>query len=309
MTLADGRPARANARSTSLELFPARDLVRPPRPLLPRPALPADGVRPGRGRAGARAGAGRAGAAHMLTYDLGAAVAAGALDVDEYCRKMLRVSVAAEIRPESSDRARALHRGAAGVPAAVYGGAAARARARGDLVEREPGVFSVARPAKLVDRLRLSVLLRLVEGPGHRALGQVRRYVRRLAGVHPAQGMSPQRPGHPVDAGERRLPLVFLGRACSATSATRTADAGKRARVRRGAGAGPRLDGGVCDRRTTRGRGRGAQRRAVRAGRGQLPRPLVHVGPRPLDRLALRAGWGPTSSTWRASSAARSAAC
>ena len=148
--------------------------------------------------------------AHALTYDWARPWLPERFDVDEYCRNMLRVSYAAEIRPESSDRARALIEAQQEYLRPVYGVLLRELQRAGDLVEREPGVFSVARPASRGDRLRLSVYF---------AWSKVRATVRwakyvvtfddwlefilRKARRHSGQDIE-------LTPRERRLPLVFL---------------------------------------------------------------------------------------------------
>jgi hypothetical protein len=148
--------------------------------------------------------------AHALTYHWVRPWLPARFDVAEYCQTMLRVSFGAEIRPEPSDRARALWEAQQDYLRPVYGVLLQELRASGALVEPEPGVFSVARPATRIERLRLSAYF---------AWSKVRATVRwakyvvtfddwlefivRKARRHSGEDIE-------LTARERRMPLVFL---------------------------------------------------------------------------------------------------
>lgn len=89
---------------------------------------------------------------------------------DEYCRRMLRVSYLAEIRPESGSRSAEVHRSQQAFFRDVYGTLLAEAEAAGILLRAEPGedpesavsaatgaVFRLARPPGPLARARLAL--------------------------------------------------------------------------------------------------------------------------------------------------------
>jgi hypothetical protein len=148
--------------------------------------------------------------AHALTYDWVRPWLPARFDVAEYCRTMLRVSFGAEIRPESSDRARALWEAQEDYLRPVYAVLLRELRATGALVEHEPGAFAVAHPAGRLERLRLSLYFAWSKV---RATARWAKYVvtfddwlefiLRKARRHSGQEIE-------LTPRERRLPLVFL---------------------------------------------------------------------------------------------------
>jgi hypothetical protein len=148
--------------------------------------------------------------AHALTYDWVRPWLPARFDVGEYCRTMLRVSFGAEIRPEPSDRARALWEAQQDYLRPVYGELLRELRARGALVEAEAGVFAVARPAGRLERLRLALYFAWSKV---RATARWAKYVVtfddwlefivRKARRHTGADIE-------LTPRERRLPLVFL---------------------------------------------------------------------------------------------------
>lgn len=148
--------------------------------------------------------------AHALTYNWVRPWLPPRFDVAEYCRTMLRVSFAAEIRPEPTDRARALWEAQQDYLRPVYGVLLEELRATGALVEPEPGVFTVARPAGRLERLRLSLYFTWSKV---RATARWAKYVvtfddwlefiLRKARRHSGEDIE-------LTPRERRLPLLFL---------------------------------------------------------------------------------------------------
>jgi hypothetical protein len=98
--------------------------------------------------------------AHALTYQWGRPWLPARFDVGEYCRTLLRVSFAAEIRPEPEGRAQALFEAQEAYLRPVYGTLLAALLASGELREEAPGVYSLVRPVGAVERLRLAAYFR-----------------------------------------------------------------------------------------------------------------------------------------------------
>jgi hypothetical protein len=92
--------------------------------------------------------------AHALTYDWVRPWLPARFDVADYCRTLLRVSYAGEIRPELEGRTEALWRAQEDYLRPVYSVLLEALEARGDLVTLEPGVYALARPATAFARLR-----------------------------------------------------------------------------------------------------------------------------------------------------------
>ncbi len=90
--------------------------------------------------------------AHVLTYDWVRPWLPARFDVSEYCRTLLRVSYAGEIRPEPEGRAEALWRAQEDYLRSVYSVLLDALQARGDLVAPEPGIYALARPATARER-------------------------------------------------------------------------------------------------------------------------------------------------------------
>jgi hypothetical protein len=95
--------------------------------------------------------------AHALTYEWGRPWLPPRFDVGEYCRTLLRVSFAAEIRPEPEGRAQALFEAQEGYLRPVYSTLLAALAASGELREEAPGVYSLVRPVRALERFRLRV--------------------------------------------------------------------------------------------------------------------------------------------------------
>ena len=148
--------------------------------------------------------------AHALTYEWARPWLPARFDVDEYCRTMLRVSFAAEFRPESSDRTRALFEAQQDYLRPVYGVLLRELCASGALREVEPGVFAVAEPAGRLERLRLAFYFKWSKV---RATARWAKYVvtfddwlefiLRKVRRHSGQDIE-------LTPRERRLPLLFL---------------------------------------------------------------------------------------------------
>ena len=148
--------------------------------------------------------------AHALTYDWVRPWLPARFDVTEYCRRLLRVSYAGEIRPEPEGRAEALWRAQEDYLRPVYATLLQELRVRGALVEHEPGTFSVARPPRAGERLRLSLYFTWSKV---RATARWAKYVvtfedwlefiLRKARRHTGEDIE-------LTPRERRLPLVFL---------------------------------------------------------------------------------------------------
>ena len=148
--------------------------------------------------------------AHALTYTWVRPWLPARFDVGEYCRTMLRVSFGAEIRPEPSDRAQALWDAQQEYLRAVYGVLLHELRRTGALLEPESGVFSVARPAGRMERVRLQLYFAWSKV---RATARWAKYVvtfddwlefiLRKARRHSGQAIE-------LTPRERKLPLLFL---------------------------------------------------------------------------------------------------
>lgn len=94
--------------------------------------------------------------AHALTYAWVRPWLPERFDVAAFCRTFLRVSYSAEIRPEPDGRADALWEAQRPYLAEVYAVLLRALRDAGELVEPEPGVYALARPAGRRERFRLS---------------------------------------------------------------------------------------------------------------------------------------------------------
>ena len=92
--------------------------------------------------------------AHVLTYDWVRPWLPARFDVADYCRTLLRVSYAGEIRPEPEGRAEALWRAQEDYLRPVYSVLLEALEARGDLVAPAAGMYGLARPARAWSRLR-----------------------------------------------------------------------------------------------------------------------------------------------------------
>jgi len=92
--------------------------------------------------------------AHALTYEWVRPWLPARFDVADYCRTLLRVSYAGEIRPEPEGRAEALWRAQEDYLRPVYSVLLDALQARGDLVTPEAGFYALARPARAFARVR-----------------------------------------------------------------------------------------------------------------------------------------------------------
>jgi hypothetical protein len=149
-------------------------------------------------------------AAHALTYDWVRPWLPARFDVSEYCRTLLRVSYAGEIRPEPEGRAEALWRAQEDYLRPVYSVLLEALQARGDLVTPEPGVYALARPAHRFARLRSRFYFQwsLVRATVRWAKYVVTfedwlEFLLRKARRHSGQTIE-------LTERERRLPLIFL---------------------------------------------------------------------------------------------------
>lgn len=148
--------------------------------------------------------------AHAVTYDWVKPWLPARFDVAEYCRTLLRVSYAGEIRPEPEGRAEALWGAQEDYLRPVYGVLLEGLAARGDLVEPAPGIYAQARCSTAGERLRSRLYFQrsLV-----RATVRWAKYVVTFEDwleflLHKARRHS----GEPIELTEkeRRLPLIFL---------------------------------------------------------------------------------------------------
>ena len=98
--------------------------------------------------------------AHALTYVWGRPWLPARFDVGEYCRTLLRVSFAAEIRPEPEGRAQALFEAQESYLRPVYATLLAALATSGELREDVPGIYALVRPAGRFERLRLAAYFR-----------------------------------------------------------------------------------------------------------------------------------------------------
>ncbi len=98
--------------------------------------------------------------AHALTWRWGRPWLPGRFDVEAYCRTLLRVSFAAEIRPEPEGRADALWRAQESDLRADYGPFLAALVADGELQDVGEGVFVQARLPGRWERIRLGAYFR-----------------------------------------------------------------------------------------------------------------------------------------------------
>jgi hypothetical protein len=98
--------------------------------------------------------------AHDLTWRWGRAWLPARFDVETYCRTLLRVSFAAEIRPEPEGRADALWRAQEADQRAAYGPFLTGLVADGDLRDAGEGLFELPAPPGRLERLRLAAYFR-----------------------------------------------------------------------------------------------------------------------------------------------------
>lgn len=148
--------------------------------------------------------------AHALTFAWARPWLPARFDVGEYCRTLLRVSFAAEIRPEPEGRAQALFEAQEAYLRPVYGTLLAGLAAAGDLHEESPGVYALARPVGTLERLRLAAYFRwsMVRATARWAKYVVTfddwlEFIVRKARRHTGEDIV-------LSERERRMPLVFL---------------------------------------------------------------------------------------------------
>lgn len=148
--------------------------------------------------------------AHAVTYAWVRPWLPARFDAEGYCRTLLRVSLGREIRPEPGGRADALWEAQEDYLSPVYGALLRALVARGELAETDPGVYSVARPAGLFERLRIDAYFRwsLLRATMRWFKYVVTfddwlEYILRKARRHTGQEVV-------LTPRERRLPLVFL---------------------------------------------------------------------------------------------------
>jgi hypothetical protein len=130
-------------------------------------------------------------------------------DVEAYCRTLLRVSLAREIRPEPSGRADALWEVQKEYLRSLYGMLLADLAKAGELVDLG-GVYRLARPVTAGERLRVEAYFRwsMVRATARWAKYMVTfddwlEYILRKARRHSGQDIV-------LTPRERRMPLVFL---------------------------------------------------------------------------------------------------
>jgi hypothetical protein len=147
---------------------------------------------------------------HALTYRWVRPWLPERFDVGEYCRTLLRVSFAAEIRPEPEGRAGALWEAQEGYLRPVYGALLKDLAAAGELREAGEGRYALSRAASTGERLRLAFYFRwsLVRATVRWAKYMVTfedwlEFILRKARRHTGQDIV-------LTPRERRLPLVFL---------------------------------------------------------------------------------------------------
>jgi hypothetical protein len=148
--------------------------------------------------------------AHALTYEWIRPWLPARFDVADYCRTLLRVSYAGEIRPEPEGRAEALWRAQEDYLRPVYGVLLKALQERGDLVEPVPGVYALARPATGGEKLRGRLYFQrsLVRATARWAKYVVTfedwlEFLLRKVRRHSGQEIE-------LTERERRLPLIFL---------------------------------------------------------------------------------------------------
>jgi hypothetical protein len=148
--------------------------------------------------------------AHALTYSWGRPWLPARFDVGEYCRTLLRVSFAAEIRPEPEGRAQALFEAQEGYLRPVYSTLLAVLARDGELREEAPGVYALTRPVSAFERLRLAAYFRwsMVRATVRWAKYVITfddwlEFIVRKARRHTGQDIV-------LTERERRMPLLFL---------------------------------------------------------------------------------------------------
>jgi hypothetical protein len=148
--------------------------------------------------------------AHAVTYDWARPWLPARFDVAEYCRTLLRVSYAGEIRPEPEGRAEALWRAQEDYLRPVYSVLLQALQARGDLAATEGGAYALARPSTALARGRSRLYFKwsLVRATARWAKYVVTfedwlEFLLRKARRHSGQVIE-------LTERERRMPLIFL---------------------------------------------------------------------------------------------------
>lgn len=145
-----------------------------------------------------------------MTYSWSRPWLPGRFAVEDYCRTLLRVSFAAEIRPEPAGRADALWQAQQEALRPIYARLLAELAGAGELREEEPGLYALAKPAGAGERVRLAVYFRwsLLRATARWAKHMVTfegwlDFIVRKAQRHTGQQIE-------LTPRERRLPLLFL---------------------------------------------------------------------------------------------------
>jgi len=148
--------------------------------------------------------------AHALTYAWVRPWLPERFDASSYCRTLLRVSLAQEIRPEPAGRAEALFLAQQDDLVPVYRVLLEQLAARGELVALTSGTFALARPVSGAERTRIRGYFAwsLVRATARWAKYIVTfddwlEYIVRKAQRHTGQEIA-------LTARERRFPLFFL---------------------------------------------------------------------------------------------------
>jgi hypothetical protein len=148
--------------------------------------------------------------AHALTYEWVKAWLPARFDVALYCRTLLRVSYAGEIRPEPEGRTDALWQAQEDYLRPVYGALLAALAAAGELRATAPGEYARARPSTVGERLRSRLYFRwsMVRATARWAKYVVTfedwlEFLLRKVRRHSGQPLE-------LTERERRLPLIFL---------------------------------------------------------------------------------------------------
>jgi hypothetical protein len=148
--------------------------------------------------------------AHVLTYAWGRPWLPARFDVGDYCRTLLRVSFAGEIRPEPEGRAEALFQVQQEYLRPVYTTLLAGLAREGELREESPGVYALVRPVTALERVRLRAYFRwsMVRATARWAKYVITfddwlEFIVRKARRHTGEDIV-------LTDRERRLPLVFL---------------------------------------------------------------------------------------------------
>lgn len=148
--------------------------------------------------------------AHALTYEWVRPWLPARFDVAAYCRTLLDVSFAGEIRPEPEGRAEALWRAQEAYLRPVYSSLLEELAVRGELVAAGEGTYALARPAARLERARGRLFFQwsLVRATARWAKYMVTfedwlEFLLRKVRRHTGRAFE-------LTERERRLPLIFL---------------------------------------------------------------------------------------------------